>query len=44
MNCYGFDEFFVALVCGGFHGSVDTGFFVVVLVVVFGGDGRDGWC
>jgi len=32
------------VVHGGFHGGVDTGFFVVVLVVVFGGDARGGWC
>jgi len=29
---------------GGFHGGADTGSFVVVLVVVFGGDVRGGWC
>jgi len=29
---------------GGFHGGVDIGCFVVVLVVVFGGDARGGWC
>jgi len=33
---------------GGFHGGVDTGSFVVVLVmvsmVVFGGDACGGWC
>jgi hypothetical protein len=30
--------------CGGFYGGVDTGFFVVVLVVIFGGDARGVWC
>jgi len=29
---------------GGFHGGVDTRSFVVVLVVVFGGDACAGWC
>ncbi|RHN78392.1 hypothetical protein MtrunA17_Chr1g0164991 [Medicago truncatula] len=45
MIYYGFDEFFVVLVCGGswwFSCGVDIGFFVVVLVVVFYGDARGG--
>jgi hypothetical protein len=42
MICYGFDGFFVVLVCGSFHGGVDIVFFVVVLVVVFGSDARGG--
>jgi len=29
---------------GGFHGSVDTEYFVVVPMVVFGGDARGDWC
>ncbi|AES91376.2 strictosidine synthase [Medicago truncatula] len=29
---------------GGFHGGVNIGSFVVVFVVVFGGDARGGWC
>jgi len=32
------------VLCGGFHGGADVESFVVVLVVVFCGDARGGWC